>query len=116
MDRKLIRSDSMEVALRECKKYGSDAMPIAEERSLHVVLRKKLVDPKILIDLERLAELHGLQRQANAISIGAMTTIFTLASSADVEKGAPLGQAAAKVGSTAIRNLGTIGGNVCHNE
>lgn len=116
MDRKLIRPDSIDEALSERQKYGLDAMPIAGGQSLLVLLRNKLVDPKILIDLERLAELHGLQRQANAISIGAMTTIFTLASSADVEKAAPLGQAATKVGSTAIRNLGTIGGNVCHNE
>ena len=116
MDRKLIRPDSIDEALSERQKYGLDAMPIAGGQSLLVLLRNKLVDPKILIDLERLAELHGLQRQANAISIGAMTTIFTLASSADVEKAAPLGQAASKVGSTAIRNLGTIGGNVCHNE
>jgi aerobic carbon-monoxide dehydrogenase medium subunit len=116
MDRKLIRPDSIDEALSERQKYGLDAMPIAGGQSLLVLLRNKLVDPKILIDLERLAELHGLQRQANAISIGAMTTIFTLASSADVEKAPPLGQAATKVGSTAIRNLGTIGGNVCHNE
>src|SRR5499433_238727 len=116
MDRKLIRPDSMEEALSERQKYGSDAMPIAGGQSLLVLLRNKLVDPKILIDLEGLAELRGLQRQANAISIGAMTTIYTLASSADVENAAPLGEAAAKVGSTAIRNLGTIGGNVCHNE
>jgi carbon-monoxide dehydrogenase medium subunit len=116
MDRKLIRPDSIDEALSERQKYGLDAMPIAGGQSLLVLLRNKLVDPKILIDLERLAELHGLQRQANAISICAMTTIFTLASSADVEKAPPLGQAATKVGSTAIRNLGTIGGNVCHNE
>lgn len=116
MDRKLIRPDSIDEALSERQKYGLDAMPIAGGQSLLVLLRNKLVDPKILIDLERLAELRGLQRQADSISIGAMTTIFTLASSADVEKAAPLGQAATKVGSTAIRNLGTIGGNVCHNE
>ena len=114
MDTRLIRPDSMEEALSERQKYGSDAMPIAGGQSLLVLLRNKLVDPKILIDLERLAELRGLQHQANGISIGAMTTIYTLASSADIA--APLGEAAAKVGSTAIRNLGTIGGNVCHNE
>ena len=40
-----------------------------------------------------------------------------LSSSADVQRLAPiLAQAASKVGSTAIRNLGTIGGNLCHNE
>ena len=51
------------------------------------------------------------------MSIGAMTTIHDLASSAEVQSAAPiLAQGASKVGSTAIRNLGTIGGNLCHNE
>jgi carbon-monoxide dehydrogenase medium subunit len=46
-----------------------------------------------------------------------MTTFFDLLYSSDVQNAAPiLAQAAAKVGSTAIRNLGTIGGNLCHNE
>jgi carbon-monoxide dehydrogenase medium subunit len=55
--------------------------------------------------------------RADGISIGAMTTFFDLISSTDVHKASPiLAQAAAKVGSTAIRNLGTIGGNLCHNE
>lgn len=106
----------MAEALSEREKYGRDALPIAGGQSLLVLLRNKLVDPKILIDLEKLAELRGLQARANAISIGAMTTIYALTASADVRQAAPLGQAAAKVGSTAIRNLGTIGGNLCHNE
>jgi carbon-monoxide dehydrogenase medium subunit len=106
----------MAEALSEREKYGRDAMPIAGGQSLLVLLRNKLIDPKILIDLERLAELRGLRAQANTITIGAMTTIFDLQSSAEVRGAAPLGQAAAKVGSTAIRNLGTIGGNLCHNE
>jgi carbon-monoxide dehydrogenase medium subunit len=71
----------------------------------------------VLLDLEPLGELRDLQPRADGISIGAMTTFFDLISSADVHKASPiLAEAAAKVGSTAIRNLGTIGGNLCHNE
>jgi carbon-monoxide dehydrogenase medium subunit len=61
--------------------------------------------------------LRGLQAHDNGLSIGAMTTFFDLLSSSGVQNAAPiLAQAGAKVGSTAIRNLGTIGGNLCHNE
>lgn len=117
MDRKLVRPNSMEEALNEREKYGRDAMPIAGGQSLLVLLRNKLIDPKVLIDLESLSELRGLQRPADGLSIGAMTTIYNLSSSSDVQTAVPvLGQAASKVGSTAIRNLGTIGGNLCHNE
>ena len=58
-----------------------------------------------------------MKAQGNGMSIGAMTTIHDLASSSEVQSAAPiLAQGASKVGSTAIRNLGTIGGNLCHNE
>jgi aerobic carbon-monoxide dehydrogenase medium subunit len=117
MDRKLIRPETVEEALREREKYGRDALPIAGGQSLLVLLRNKLIDPKILIDLQTLDELQGMKRRDNGLSIGAMTTIHDLASSADVQRLAPiLAQGASKVGSTAIRNLGTIGGNLCHNE
>jgi carbon-monoxide dehydrogenase medium subunit len=116
MDRKLIKPKSMEEALAERAKYGSDGLPIAGGQSLLVLLRNKLIDPQVLIDLENVTDLHGL-KGGDGLSIGAMTTIYGLLSSAEVQSAAAvLAQAASKVGSTAIRNLGTIGGNLCHNE
>ena len=117
MDRRLIRPETMEEALSERAKYGRDALPIAGGQSLLVMLRNKLIDPKVLIDLQTLDELQGIKCRDDGLSIGAMTTIHGLASSSDVQRLAPiLAQGASKVGSTAIRNLGTIGGNLCHNE
>ena len=117
MEIKLFRPHSLEEALSQRADYGRDALPIAGGQSLLVMLRNKLIDPKVLLDLEPLGELRSLQPRADGISIGAMTTFFDLISSADVHKASPiLAEAAAKVGSTAIRNLGTIGGNLCHNE
>ena len=117
MEMKLFRPHSLEEALNQRAEYGRDALPIAGGQSLLVMLRNKLIDPKVLLDLEPLGELRDLQPRADGISIGAMTTFFDLISSADVHKASPiLAEAAAKVGSTAIRNLGTIGGNLCHNE
>jgi len=117
MEIKLFRPHSLEEALSQRADYGRDALPIAGGQSLLVMLRNKLIDPKVLLDLEPLGELRDLQPRADGISIGAMTTFFDLISSTDVQKASPiLAEAAAKVGSTAIRNLGTIGGNLCHNE
>jgi len=117
MECMLIQPRGLEEALVEREKYAGEGMPIAGGQSLLVMFRNKLLSPKALIDLEGLGELRGIRREPDGILIGAMTTIYNLASSADV-RGAisVLGQAAAKVGSTAIRNLGTIGGNLCHNE
>jgi carbon-monoxide dehydrogenase medium subunit len=117
IDRKLIRPETMEEALGHREQYQKDALPIAGGQSLLVLLRNKLIDPKVLIDLERLGELRGVQGRTDGVSIGAMTTIHNLSSLPEVKAAAAiLSQAASKVGSTAIRNLGTIGGNLCHNE
>ena len=117
MERKLLRPNSMEEALSQREKYGSDGLPIAGGQSLLVLLRNKLIDPQVLIDLDNVGELQELRGGADGLSVGAMTTIHGLSCSLEVEKAAAvLGQAASKVGSTAIRNLGTIGGNLCHNE
>jgi len=107
----------MAEALSERANYGRDALPIAGGQSLLVMLRNKLIDPPVLIDLQTLGELQSMKPQGTTLSIGAMTTIHALAVSSEVQTAAPiLAQGAAKVGSTAIRNLGTIGGNICHNE
>src|SRR5919108_4391777 len=117
IERKLLRPESIDDALLHREHYGEDALPIAGGQSLLVLLRNKLIDPKALIDLERLGELRGLQQSRDGMSIGAMTTIHNLATAPEVRATLPiLSQAASKVGSTAIRNLGTIGGNLCHNE
>ncbi|HUK42522.1 MAG TPA: FAD binding domain-containing protein, partial [Candidatus Acidoferrales bacterium] len=117
IERTLVRPETLADALGRREQYAKDALPIAGGQSLLVLLRNKLIDPKVLIDLEKVGELRGLQRRGDGISIGAMTTIYNLASSPEVQAAAPiLSQAASKVGSTAIRNLGTIGGNLCHNE
>jgi len=117
IERKLLRPESIDDALLHREYYGEDALPIAGGQSLLVLLRNQLIDPKVLIDLERLGELREVKQSKDGISIGAMTTIHNLFSLPEVRTAFPvLSEAASKVGSTAIRNLGTIGGNICHNE
>src|ERR1700693_4121666 len=100
MERKLVRPNSIDEALSERQKYAKDALPIAGGQSLLVMLRNKLIDPKVLLDLEPLAELRGMQRQGAGVSIGAMMTFYDLLSSAEVQTAMPiLAQAASKVGS-----------------
>ncbi|MBI4525814.1 MAG: xanthine dehydrogenase family protein subunit M [Deltaproteobacteria bacterium] len=99
-------------------KYGDDASVIAGGQSLLVMMRQRLVSPKYLISLKKVGELNGVQEDASGnLSIGAATTHRDAFTSPVLRRGVPLlCQAASKVGSTAIRNLGTIGGNICHNE
>ena len=117
MECKLIRPESLDEALAVREQYTHDALPIAGGQSLLVMMRNRLVAPATLIDLEPLEALRGVEVQSSGISIGAMNTCRQLIASPVLrEEVGVLPAAARQVSSTAVRNLGTIGGNVCHNE
>jgi carbon-monoxide dehydrogenase medium subunit len=88
---------------------------LAGGHSLVPLLKLRLAAPEALIDIGRIAELRGISRQGDAIRIGALTTHAELAASSDVRAAASaLADAAAGVGDPAVRNRGTIGGNIAH--
>jgi len=88
---------------------------LAGGHSLLPLLKLRLAEPSAVIDIGRIAELRGISKQADRIRIGALTTHAELAASADLRTAAPaLAEAAALVGDPAVRNRGTIGGNIAH--
>jgi carbon-monoxide dehydrogenase medium subunit len=108
------RARSIEEAL---KMIGAnpDAKLLAGGHSLIPLLKLRLAAPSAVIDIGRVPELRGIAVSGNAIRIGALTTHAEIAGSADVQRGATaLSDAAAIVGDPAVRNRGTIGGNVAH--
>ena len=88
---------------------------LAGGHSLVPLLKLRLAAPSALVDIGRIPELRGISRRGDAIRIGALATHAELAASADLRTAAPaLADAAAMVGDPAVRNRGTIGGNVAH--
>jgi aerobic carbon-monoxide dehydrogenase medium subunit len=88
---------------------------LAGGHSLVPLLKLRLAAPPALVDIGRIPELRGIARQGDLIRIGALTTHAELAGSADLRQAAPaLAEAAATVGDPAVRNRGTIGGNIAH--
>lgn len=88
---------------------------LAGGHSLVPLLKLRLAAPPAVVDIGRVPELRGITRQGDHVRIGALTTHAELAASADVRTAAPaLAEAAAIVGDPAVRNRGTIGGNVAH--
>jgi aerobic carbon-monoxide dehydrogenase medium subunit len=88
---------------------------LAGGHSLLPLLKLRLAAPSALVDIGRIPELRGISRQGDQVRIGALTTHAELAASADLRSAAPaLADAAAMVGDPAIRNRGTIGGNIAH--
>jgi len=88
---------------------------LAGGHSLVPLLKLRLAAPEAVIDIGRVTELRGIVRQGDVVNIGALTTHAELAGSAELRTAAQaLAEAASWVGDPAVRNRGTIGGNVAH--
>jgi len=81
---------------------------------LLVAMRSGMVDPPALICLERLADLRGVREEGAELWLGAATTHSALLKNPLIGRHLPvLVQALRTLGSPPIRNMGTIGGNIC---
>ena len=88
---------------------------LAGGHSLIPLLKLRLTSPPAVIDIGRIAELKGIGVKDGKIRIGALTTHAELAASKELRERCPaLAEAASHVGDPAVRNRGTIGGNVAH--
>ncbi len=88
---------------------------LAGGHSLIPLLKLRLATPAALIDIGRLDELKGISVTDGRVRIGALTTHAELAASSELAERCPaLGEAAGLIGDPAVRNRGTIGGNVAH--
>ena len=92
------------------------AKVIAGGTDLINLIRTKAIRPRYVIDIGRIPGLDDVRYDADgALFIGALATLRTLETSIDVKQRHPvIAQAAGQIGSVAIRNVGTIGGNLCH--
>jgi 4-hydroxybenzoyl-CoA reductase subunit beta len=76
-------------------------------------MKRRQLEPKVLVGLRGVPELHGMSVNGGA-TIGAGTRLYELASAPEVVRRYPaLARAASLVASPQIRNAGTVGGNLC---
>ena len=77
-------------------------------------MRQKLFEPECVLDLRLINELRGIRETEQGIGIGALTTLREIEQSQLLREAYPvLVEAARTVASPVIRNMGTIGGNIC---
>ena len=88
---------------------------LAGGHSLIPLLKLRLAAPTAVVDIGRIGGLRGISNGSGALRIGALTTHAEIAAAADVKaNAAALAEAAGQIGDPAVRNRGTIGGNVAH--
>ena len=111
-----LEPQTIEEAVSLLAKYDGEAKVIAGGTDLINLIRTKAIRPRYVVDIGRIPGLDHVRYDPDgALSIGALATLRTLETSNDVKQRHPvIAQAAGQLGSVAIRNVGTVGGNICH--
>jgi 4-hydroxybenzoyl-CoA reductase subunit beta len=120
---KLLRPRTIDEALGFLSKYVGAGVParagsvriLAGGTDLIPSMQQKLFEPEYVLDIRHMADLKGIrERRGSGVEIGALTTLTTIEHSAILRRQYPvLTEAAATVASPILRNMGTIGGNIC---
>jgi len=101
-------------ALALLREHAGDAMPIAGGTDLMPNMKHRLFTPGHVVGLRGIHELRGFAVQAGELVVGAGETLSTVAMDPLVRRYAPsLARAAGLVAGPQLRNMGTIGGNLC---
>ena len=112
---KHINAVSTEDAVAALGRYGEAARVLAGGQDLLFRIKKYIVQPECVINLKTIPGLSAIRWSPEKnLRVGALTTLSALARSAELQRDyAVLAEAAGVVASPQIRNLGTLGGNIC---
>jgi xanthine dehydrogenase YagS FAD-binding subunit len=87
---------------------------LAGGTDLLALMKDDVITPKRLVNIKEIKELHGVSSSVQGLRIGALTTLGDSADHADVRAHYPaLAEALIEAASPQIRNMATIGGNLC---
>ncbi|MGI8525559.1 MAG: FAD binding domain-containing protein [Pseudolabrys sp.] len=104
-------------AARKTLEGREESKPLAGGMSIVPVMRHRLAQPSALIDLGKIDSLKGIDEVHDQVRIGAMTTHYAVSKSDLVKNKIPaLVQLAGGIGDPLVRNRGTIGGSLAHND
>ncbi len=105
---------TIEDAISLRQEHGDDAVLMAGGLILVILLRERLTRPQVVVSLSEIPQLHGIGANG-VLRLGAMSTHTQVSSSPVVKGFAPLlAEACRHIGSPAIRNSATLGGNLSH--
>jgi 4-hydroxybenzoyl-CoA reductase subunit beta len=110
-----VAARTLDAAIRALAEAGPDGMLVAGGTDLFPNMKRRQFEPKTLVGLRAVEELRGIGGSAGGgLTLGACTTLTAVARHAEVARAYPaLAIAAGLVSSPQLRNMGTLGGNVC---
>jgi aerobic carbon-monoxide dehydrogenase medium subunit len=106
---------SVKEAIGLLQQHGDDAKVLAGGHSLLPIMKFRLAQPKVVVDIGRIPGLDGITVSGNTITIGALATHDAVEHSAVLKEKCPLlAETASVIGDMQVRNRGTIGGSLAH--
>lgn len=94
---------------------NKDAKLLAGGHSLLPLMKLRLAQPSMLVDIGKIQELNGIRDLGDWFAIGALTTHSQVQWSEVIQEHCPImSQAASMIGDMQVRNRGTIGGSLAH--
>src|SRR5947199_8414976 len=107
------RPASVQEAVRLLSEHDG-ARALAGGQTLINVMKARAASPDVLVDLNGLEELKGIDLAPDGtLSIGPMTTYSELIDSAEARARPILREVCSRIADVQVRNRGTIGGNLC---
>jgi 4-hydroxybenzoyl-CoA reductase subunit beta len=112
---KLLRPRSLDEALAHLEEAGPDTQILAGGTDLLPSMKQRLFTPEFVMDIRGIEEMHGIQvRPGLGVEIGALTTLSAIEDSEFIRRNySVLHEAVKTVASPILRNMGTLGGNIC---
>jgi aerobic carbon-monoxide dehydrogenase medium subunit len=108
------RATSVEGAIAALRRHGPDARVIAGGHSLLPMMKLRLANPELLVDINDLVDLAYIREDGGELRIGALTRHVDLQRSDLLHRHFPLFRDAEDViADPVVRNRGTIGGSLC---
>jgi carbon-monoxide dehydrogenase medium subunit len=109
------RATSAAEAVSLVGQYGDEAKFLAGGHSLLPLMKLRLAQPSVLVDIGRLTDLSYIRDEGEHIAIGALTRHRDVETSDLLKQHVPLlAHAASHVGDPQVRHRGTIGGSIAH--
>jgi carbon-monoxide dehydrogenase medium subunit len=110
-----VRAGSANEAISLVGEHGDDAKFLAGGHSLLPLMKLRLAQPSVLIDIGRLTDLSYIREDGDQVAIGALTRHRDIETSDVLAQHVPLlAHAAHHVGDPQVRHRGTIGGSIAH--
>ena len=108
------RASSVADAVKMLQK-NKDAKLLAGGHSLIPAMKLRVAQPALLVDIGHIKKLSGIKVSKKEVTIGALTTHATVASSEELQAACPiLHEAAGLIADQQVRNRGTIGGSLAN--